>query len=206
LTGTGIFAQRHPVFIYCLSRPHTVILARMTFVRPLLLSALLLTGCAAPREEEQPAQPEAPAPPPEQVASTEFPNSLGTLRAEDSSATCSVALSAPSGSPLKNQKINFILNRGTLGKYSAQEFTISTGTSKSLGQLQSLLASALRRGAAAPAGTELAKVGDIRFGGELRLVAQGEGQVEYVYNPASEHAPRLSAGEASAFAALLSRQ
>jgi hypothetical protein len=177
----------------------------MTFARPLLLSALLLTGCATPGEDAQPAQPSQPAEPTQPVASLEFPHALGPVTAQDSGATCAIALSAPSGSPVKNQKINFILNRGTLGIYSAQNFTVSTGASKTLAELQSLLASALRRGAAAPAGAELAKVGDVRFGGELRLVAQGEGQVEFVYQPASEHAPRLSAGEAAAFAGLLTR-
>ena len=176
----------------------------MTFARPLLLSALLLTSCATPGEDPQPT-PAEPTEPAQPVASTEFPNPVGPVRAQDSGATCAIALSAPSGSPLKNQKINFILNRGTLGVYSEQQFTVSTGASKSLGALQSILGSALRRGAAASAGTELAKVGDVRFGGELRLVAEGEGQVKFVYQPAVDHAPSLSAGEAAAFAGLLGK-
>lgn len=117
---------------------------------------------------------------------------------------CSIGMSAPAGSPLKNQKINFVLARDDMG--STQEFPVSTGASKSLGELQALLGGALRRGLTAGAGTELVKVGDIKYGGEVRLVAAGGGAVDFVYQPVVEGGnPRLSAGETAAFAQLLGK-
>ncbi len=171
----------------------------MTSTRLLLLSALLLTGCATPgpKETSDPSQPAVPAP------SQEFPNVLGPARAADTGAVCVIGLTSPSGSPVKSQKINFKLHRP--GAYAEREFTVYTGTSKSLGQLQSLLGSALRQAPSAPAGTILVKVGDVRFGGELHVIAQEGGQVDFTFNPESEQAPRLSPGEAAAFATLLGK-
>lgn len=126
--------------------------------------------------------------------------------AQDSGGTCSIGLSAPSGSALKNQKINFVINRSTAGSWSEQEFPVATGSSKSLAELQMQLGAALHRGLTAPAGTQLAKVGDIQYGGEVRLVARGGGQVDFLYQPAVEGGnPNLSAGETAVFARLLGR-
>ena len=166
----------------------------MTIVRPLLLSLVLLSGCAAPSGVD-------PPPP-----GASFPHSLGSARAQDSGATCSVGLSAPSGSPLRNQHINFVLNRGTLGSWSAQEFPVATGASKTLAELQVQLASALHRGITAPAGSELIQVGDLKYGGEVRLIARGGGVVDFIYQPAVQGGnPSLSAGETAAFARLLGK-
>jgi len=74
---------------------------------------------------------------------------------------CSIGTSAPAGSPMKSQKINFVLERGDMSLSSTHEFPVATGASKSLGELQALLGGALRRGLTAGAGTELVKVGDI---------------------------------------------
>lgn len=175
----------------------------MTLTRSLLLSALLLTGCATPSQESSTPTAEQ-TPPGVPTPSSEFPNVLGPARAADSGAVCLIALTAPSGSPLKSQKINFMFNRPG-GVSAEREFTVNTGTSKTLGQLQGLLGSALRRAATSPAGTELVKVGDIRFGGEFRLTAQEDGQVSISYLPEGEQPPTLSAGEAAAFATLLGK-
>lgn len=165
----------------------------MTFARPLLLTAVLLTGCAAPGGDGQ------------RASSTAFSHSLGSGTAKDSGGTCSIGLSAPSGSPLKNQKLNFVVNRSTLGNWSTQEFPVATGSSMTLAELQTRLGSALHRGLTAPAGSELTKVGDIKYGGEVRLVARGGGQVDFLYQPALDEGPnpRLSAGETAIFARLL---
>ena len=117
---------------------------------------------------------------------------------------CSIQTSAPAGSPLKNQTINFVLERSDMG--SGHEFPVATGASKSLGELQALLGGALRSGLTAGAGTELVKVGDIKYGGEVRLVARGGGAVDFVYQPVIEGGnPQLSPGEAAAFAQLLGK-
>lgn len=166
----------------------------MKIARPLLLASLLLSGCAAPSGEGR------------KSGSAGFSHSLGSAKAQDSGARCSIGLSAPSGSPLKSQQINFMVERGDLSSWTTHEFPVATGASKSLAELQSLLGGALRRGLTAPAGSRLAKVGDIQFGGEVSLIARGGGAVDFIYQPALEGGnPRLSPGETAAFAQLLGR-
>ena len=166
----------------------------MIFARPLLLSAILLSGCAAPSGEGGKSR------------RPSFSHSLGSASAQDSGARCSIGTSAPSGSPLKSQQINFVIERSDLSSWTTIEFPVATGASKSLGELQALLGDALSRAATAPAGAVLAKVGDIKYGGEVRLVARGGGAVDFAYQPALEHGnPRLSTGETAAFARLLGK-
>lgn len=171
-----------------------MVLAGMNFARPLLLFALLLSGCAAPSGEGR------------KSGSPGFSHSLGSATAQDSGAKCSIGLTAPAGSPLKSQQINFVVERGDLSSWTTHEFPVATGASKSLADLQALLGGALRRGLTAPAGSRLTKVGDIKYGGEVSLVARGGGAVDFVYQPALEHGnPRLSPGETAAFAQLLGK-
>ena len=166
----------------------------MTLARPLLLFALVLSGCAAPSVDSQKSR--SPA----------YSNSLGSAKAQDSGATCSIVASAPTGSPLKSQQIRFVVERGDFSSWSTHEFEVATGAWKSQAELQALLGDALRRGLTARAGSELVKVGDINHGGEVRLVARGGGAVDFAYQPALEHGnPRLSVGEAAAFTRLLGK-
>lgn len=163
----------------------------MTYARPIILSAILLSGCAAPSGDSR---------------SAPFANSLGSATARDSGSKCSIQTSAPSGSALKSQQINFVVESSDGVTWTNREFPVATGASKTLGELQSLLGSALRRGLTAANGTELAKVGDIKYGGEVRLIARGGGVVDFAYQPALEHGnPRLSAGESAVFERLLSK-
>ena len=166
----------------------------MNIACPLLFFAILLSGCAAPSGESQ------------QSRSPAFAHSLGSATAQDSGAKCSIGTSAPSGSPLKSQEINFVIERGDMSSWTTHEFPVATGASKSLGELQALLGSALRRGRTSPAGVNLAKVGDIKYGGEVTLLSRGGGAVDFVYQPVIEGGnPRLSAGETAAFAQLLGK-
>ena len=92
------------------------------------------------------------------------------------------------------------------GSWVVQRMIVQTGASKSQADLQSLLAAALRKSGAAARGDELAKIGDIRFGGELRLVADGAGGTSFAYNPGlPDGNPTLSPQEGAAFTDLLSR-
>src|SRR6478609_3525729 len=100
---------------------------------PLLLSTLLLSGCAAPGGDEQPR-------------SAALAHSLGSATARDSGAKCSIGLSAPPGSPLKSQKITFVMERSDGTTWTTQEFPVATGASKSQAELQALLGGALHRG------------------------------------------------------------
>jgi hypothetical protein len=166
----------------------------MKIVCLLLFSVLLISSCAGPGVESH------------QSGSAAFAHSLGSARAQDSGARCSIGTSAPAGSPLKSQTINFVLERGDMSSWSTHEFPVATGASNSLAELQALLGDALRRGLSARAGTELVKVGDISHGGEVRLVARGGGAVDFVYQPVIEGGnPRLSPGETAAFAQLLGK-
>lgn len=166
----------------------------MTFARPLLLTAIFLSGCAAPSGES----PDSTSP--------KFSHSLGSAKAQDSGARCSVVATAPGGSPLKSQQIRFVVERGDFSSWSTHEFQVATGASKSQAELQALLGDALRRGLTAAAGAVLVKVGNIQYGGEVRLVARGGGAVDFAYQPALEHGnPSLSSGETAAFAQVLGK-
>ena len=135
-----------------------------------------------------------------------FAHSLGSATAKDSGGRCSIGLSAPSGSALKSQKINFVLEHSDSLSWTTREFPVATGSSKTLGELQAQLGGALQRGLTAGAGTELTKVGNIAAGGEVRLVARGGGSVLFDYKPALDGGnPVLTPGETAAFAQLLGR-
>lgn len=165
----------------------------MKFRRLFLLTAILFSGCAAPG-----VGPESMRPP--------FSHSMGSAKAQDSGATCSIVATAPGGSPLKRQQIRFVVERGDFSSWSTHEFEVATGASKSQAELQALLGDALHRAVTAREGSELVKIGDIQFGGEVRIVARGGGAVEFAYQPVLEHGnPSLSAGETAVFARLLGK-
>lgn len=134
-----------------------------------------------------------------------LPNKFGSVGVKDSGSECSLSASAPSRSPLTRQQLQFFIASPSFGGWTTHRFLVQTGSSKSLAAVQSLLAEALKQSSTATAGTELAKIGDIKFGGELRVVAMGGG-VTFAYNPALPSGnPDLTAGEAAAFAELLGR-
>lgn len=163
----------------------------MRNLRPLLLSALFLSACAT-------TTPDSGGP-----AASGLSHSFGKERVKGGSL-CFVSASAPAGSSATRQRLQFEVERGDFGSWSTHRFMVSTGASRSLAETQELLGKGLRRAATAPAGTELAKLGDVKFGGEMRLIALGGGRVEFAYNPPLEDGnPKLSAGEAEAFAKLL---
>lgn len=171
---------------------------------PVLAFAVLASAPLGAQEVAvpvRPAEPVAPAPRPA------FAYSFGSAPAADSGAACSVQATAAKGSPEKAQQLKFVLDRkGTPGPggFTFQYFTLSTGRSKSLAQVQAMFGDAFARAASAPAGVELAKLGDIRFGGEVRVVSLGGGGVELAYNPAMNSGnPRLTPGETAAFAQIL---
>ena len=148
------------------------------------------------------AQPPPPTPP----VRPSFIYSFGSAPASDSGATCSISATAPKGSTAKGQMLKFVIDRQNSGPNGVgwQTFLVATGKSKSLAQVQSLLRSAFVRAAESPAGAELAKLGDITLGRELRVIARAGGGVEMAYNPPLRTGnPVLTLGEAVAFAKLL---
>ncbi len=166
------------------------------------LLAACLSATIFAQETKVAAQPTPPAAP----ARPNFTHSFGSAPASDSGATCAISATAPKGSAEKGQMMKFVVDRKNTGPNGVGwlTFVVATGKSKSLVQVQSLLKSAFARAADSPAGAELAKLGDITLGRELRVVAQGGGGVEMAYNPPLRTGnPVLTAGETAAFAKLL---
>lgn len=191
---------------------------------PLLSAAflpLLLVSCSTTPLPPQAGGPLSPQAAPGPVAATaaatggetdgSIPNApleyaLGKGSTADGISNCSLSASAPSKSPLKRQQLQFAFRRTGPAGWVVQRMIVQTGASKSQADLQSLLAAALRKSGGAARGDELAKIGDIRFGGELRLVADGNGGTSFLYNPGMPDGnPTLSAEEGGLFANLLSR-
>lgn len=186
---------------------------------PFFLLPLFLASCATPHPgsggppQTAGAAPAAggslPAPAAEAAGVPPYApliHSLGERSTEDGRSECSLSASAPAQSPLKRQQLQFAVRRSGPGGWFLVRLLVQTGASKSQAELQSLLTTAIRKAGNAARGDELAKIGDIRFGGELRLQADGNGGTTFTYNPGlPEGNPTLSAEECAVFADLLSR-
>lgn len=100
--------------------------------------------------------------------------------------------------------MKFIVEDQRAGGPNFRYYVVSTGRSKSLGQVQAMFADGFARAASAPAGVELCKLGDIAYGGEVRLIARGNGESALMYNPPlSIGNPVFSSAETAAFAQIL---
>jgi len=135
-----------------------------------------------------------------------FAYPLGTAPLGGADGTCSVKATAPRASAAKDQQLKFIVDYQTIPDRGAdfRYYTVSTGKSKSLAQVQAMFADGFARAFAAPPGAELCKLGDIAHGGEVRLVARGGGETELAYNPPlSTGNPVFTAAESAAFARIL---
>lgn len=99
------------------------------------------------------------------------------------------------------------VDRFSLAGTSSSGFFMATGASKSLEEVQQRLAQGLRNAATAAPGAELFKLGDIKYGGEVRVIALGGGRARFLYNPAPSGStnPDLNAEEVTAFVGLLTR-
>lgn len=118
----------------------------------------------------------------------------------------SISATAPRGSKLNSQTIRFALKKAEGRSQTWGFFLISTGKSKSQAQIEQLLAQALRKFPGSAPGTVLAKIGDIKYGGEVRVVAEGPNVLVFAYDPPLNPAnPRLTADDAAAFAEILGR-
>lgn len=136
-----------------------------------------------------------------------LPYSFGKEKTADGGSICEVAASAPAHSLLKKQQLMLYVDRISLAGTSSSGFFMATGATKSLNDVQTELANGLKRAATAAPGTELFKVGNVKYGGELRVVALGHGRVRFAYNPvpAGSSNPDLNAEEVATFAKILSR-
>lgn len=116
----------------------------------------------------------------------------------------SVSATAPRGAKQNGQTIRFAMKKADGGGQTWSFFLISTGRSKTQAQLEQLLADAFRKFPTAAPGAELAKIGDIKFGGEVRVIAEKPSALVFAYNPAMSSAnPRLGPADVAAFAEIL---
>ena len=157
---------------------------------PLVVLALLVSGISSARAED-----------PGKAA---FAYALGSKT--DGANHYSVSATAPRGAKQNSQTIRFALKKSDSGSRTSGFFLISTGKSRTQAQIEQLLAQAFRKFPGSAPGTELAKIGDIKYGGEVRVMAEGPNALVFAYNPPLNPAnPRLSAADAAAFAEILDK-
>ncbi len=171
-----------------------------------LLPCLALLALSAPT----PSSAQAPAAPPPPAAGEMLPVEIGRAAGKggaDGSASYQVLATAPLDSAAKGQRIQFVSRETGVGRSSTAYTVVNTGKSKTLGQLAETLGAGLRKfsaGGAAP-GQEFGKVGDLRYGGELRLVAVDANALRFEYNPPTARPVTFSRADAAAFAGILGR-
>jgi hypothetical protein len=118
----------------------------------------------------------------------------------------SISATAPRGSRLKSQVIRFALKKFDSSGRTWTFFYIASGKSRSQAQLEILLRDALRKFPTAAPGKELARIGAVKHGGELRLIAEGPNTLLFAYDPAMQPAnPRLTRADAAIFAEMLKK-
>ena len=149
----------------------------------------------------------AQAPTPAAVmAPMTFDTTLGTRTVDG--ATYTVDATQPAGSALKSQRVRFnaIVPTGT-GK-TTRYFIINTGKYKTVAQLNAYLRESFNKFlSGAPANAEVGKIGDIKYGGEIRFVVEKPGDtLRYESMTAGEQpsSMMLSKAEVAAYAAILS--
>ncbi len=164
----------------------------MKYPRP-LLAVLALTLAVSPvaAAEKAPAKPA-------------FAYALGSQTSGPN--VFSISATAPRGSRLKSQVIRFALKKADASGRTWTFFYIASGKSRSQAQLESLLRDALQKFPTAAPGKELARIGAVKHGGELRLIAEGPNALLFAYDPAMQPAnPRLTRADAAIFAEMLKK-
>lgn len=176
------------------------------FLMPIVNLSVALTALAATRvDAQQPfvVGPKVGTPAASASAYDALPVAIGQATRGDT--TYAVSATAPLNSPVKGQRLRLLVRGRTVGGTETGFVLINTGKSKTLGELTQTLAQAMRHFAAggAPAGQEFAKIGDIRYGGEMRLVAETPDRLVFRYDPPTPHPVSVSRADALAFANIL---
>ena len=168
---------------------------------PFTAAALLALSSPAASFAQTPAAP---------AAGESLPVEIGRATGKgggDGSLNYQVFATAPLNAAEKGQRIQFVTRETGGGRSSTAYTIVNTGKSKTLGQLTETLGGAFRKfsaGGAAP-GQEFGKVGDLRYGGELRLVAVDANSLRFEYNPPTARPVTFSRADAAAFAGILGR-
>ena len=171
---------------------------------PLLALALvpLLTLAASTSSLAQ-----APIPIAGELLPVEIGHATGKGAGGDPAATYQVFATAALDSTEKGQRVQFVTRQSGGGRSTTAYTVVNTGKSKTLGQLAEKLGDGMRRFAAAggTVGQEFARVGDLRYGGELRLVALDADSLRFEYNPPTARPVTFTRADCAAFAGILGR-
>ena len=148
----------------------------------------------------------AQAPAPAATAPMSFGNKLGTSTA--GGATYTVEATQPANSGAKSQRVRFTSVAPTGSGTTTRYFIINTGKYKRVAQLNGYLLETFRKFlSGAPANAEVGKIGDIKYGGEIRFVVETPSQAlryESITEGAQPSTMSLPRGEVEAYAAILS--
>ena len=147
---------------------------------------------------------------PATVTASAFSYELG--HAENSregvSATYSVRATQPFDSKLASQKIQLERNGSSPGVTTHRTLVVNTGKYKTVGADERVhrrgLFAAFYRRRPRP-GQELGKIGDVRYGGEIRFVAASADQLDYhvVSSTGQDNAGRFDGADVQAFLSIL---
>ncbi len=129
---------------------------------------------------------------------------LGTRDMNGASYT--VKATQPPDSKLKSQRVRFTSVANTANGTTTHYFTINTGKYKTVGQLDAYLHDTFAKFlAGAPVNAELGKVGDAKYGGEIRFVVVSPDALRYdtVTPGEPDGSMTLPRAEVAAYAAIL---
>ena len=167
-----------------------------------LAGAILLTFLPAAGLRAQAAAPAAAT----ATAPMTFGNTLGTRTMDG--ATYTVEATQPADSALKSQRVRFTAVVTTSTGKTTRYFIVNTGKYKTVSQLNASLRETFGKFlSGAPANAEVGKVGDIKYGGEIRFVVQTPNDtLRYESMTAGEQPGTMALphAEVAAYAAILS--
>ena len=165
-----------------------------------LAAAFLGLAFAAPALCAQaPVAPTAAA-----TAPTSFDYKLGSQTKDG--ATYTVESTQPVDSKLKSQRVKFTSVVPTGSGTTTRYFIINTGKYKTVGELGAYLRDVFGKFlGGAPANAEVGKVGDIKYGGEIRFVVESPDVLRYDTMTAGEpnSSMTLPASEIKAYTSIL---
>ena len=175
------------------------------------LSVLALLVSAGTRLAAQSPAPESPRTPMVEaaVAAPAFAFELGRSSQDEGETHSLYTLKATQGrdSKLTGQKIRLLIEDRTAQDSTTRQLSLSTGKHKTVATLCDNLREIFRKyqvlGSNA-AGQELGKIGDIRYGGEIRFVAESPEHLRYDLQTEGEanHSVQFTPGEVAVLAAL----
>ena len=186
----------------------------------LLLSPLFgavgsfLLGCVVSASAQRPFVPTAPAVAAAAESPSPAPASLSYVLArialdqKDTHSVYSLRATEPIASSQVSQKVRLTVEDTTPQGTTTRQLSLSTGKHKTVAQLCTELRDIFRKYMGARrfgAGSEVGKIGDAKYGGEIRFVVESEDYLRYDLQTQGEenHSTKLSADDVSNLIALL---